>query len=40
MQVVAEWYDKNLNPVFYVENFLGEFGSKGVQQASVDPIGM
>ena len=39
-QVIAEWYDKNINPVFYVEQFLREFVSKGVQQASVDPVGI
>ena len=38
LQVVLDWYDKNFNPVFYVEKFIREFGCKGVQQASVDPI--
>ena len=39
-QVVAEWYDTNFNPVFYVEKFLRKISSKGVHQASVDPAGM
>ena len=39
-QVVAEWYDTNFNPVFYVEKFLRKVGSKGVHQESVDPVGM
>ena len=39
-QVVAEWYDKKFNPVFYIEQFLREFVSKGVQEASVDPAGI
>ena len=40
LQVVLEWYDKNVNPVFNVQKYIREFGSKGVQQASVDPISM
>ena len=39
-QVVAELYNKKFNPGFDVEKFLGEFDSKGVQQASVEPVGI
>ena len=39
-QVVAEWYDTNINSVFYVKKFLRKVVSKGVHQASVNPVGM
>ena len=39
-EVVAELCDKNFNPGFAVEKFLQEFGSKWVQQASVEPVGI
>ena len=39
-QIVAEWYDKKYDPRFYVEKFLREYGSKGVQQAIVDSAGI
>ena len=37
---VAEWYDKKYNPHFYVEKFLREYGSKGIQQAIFDSVGI
>ena len=32
--------DKTFDPVFYVEQFLREFGSKGAQQESIDLVGI
>ena len=39
-QVIVELHDKKFNPGFDVEKFIGEFGSKWVQQASVEPVGI
>ena len=39
-QVVEKCFGRNFNLIFYLEKFLRELGSEGVQQASADPVGI
>ena len=39
-QVIQKCFSRNFKLIFYLEKFLRELGSKGVQPASADPVGI